>query len=341
MRKISYLLIAVTVCLSLCNVVKELDPMFVKFEMFREKFNKTYESLDELSQRFEIFKKNVESLNITGNESSNPDETHYGITQFMDLTPEEFKGNFTTLNMTHFPSNATAFFANSTNNSSLRFLQSEEKLPESFDWRDHGVLTHVKFQGGCGGCWAFSALTSLESAIFRKFGYLPVLSVQQLVDCDSGNWGCSGGIIHNAYQYIREWGVEEAVTYPYKYAQGSCRYNSLRAKFSMNNFVYLGDDDEEKMKNMLVKYGPLAITINANLLQYYTGGVINVDYDYCPYAPSHGVVIVGYGTTSGGLDYWIVRNSWGLSWGEDGYFRIARGRGLCGLNKYVTAALLD
>lgn len=339
MRRSIFLIFVATLYLLKSQVVKEKDPMFIKFEDFKEKYNKTYESLEELSKRFQIFKKNVELLNSTEN-LSNTDDSHYGITQFMDLTPEEFMGNFTIQNLT-FPSNASAYFANSTNSSSLRFLQGEEKVPESFDWRDYGVLSHIKSQGSCGGCWAFSALTSLESAIYRKYGYLPVLSVQQLVDCDGGNWGCSGGIIHNAYQYIRNYGVEEAQTYPYEYGQGSCRYNGSRSKFSLANFVYLGDGDEEKMKSMLVKYGPLAITINANLLQYYTDGVINVSYDSCPYAPSHGVVIVGYGTTTRGLDYWIVRNSWGPSWGEGGYFRIARGRGLCGINKYVTAVLLE
>lgn len=339
MRAISIVLILAALCF--CEVVKEVDPIFLKFEEFQLKFNKTYDSLEELSKRFEIFRKNLDSLKLSNNSTYSPEECHFGITQFMDMTPEEFKGNFTTLNMTDFPSNATAFFANSTFNSSRRFLQSEDIIPENFDWRDHGVLGHVKLQGSCGGCWAFSALTSLESAIYRKYGYLPILSVQQLVDCDNGNWGCSGGIIHNAYQYIRDYGVEEAQTYPYEYGQGSCRYNSRRAKFSLANFVYLGDDDEVKMKAMLIKYGPLAITINANLLQYYTGGVLNVEYESCPYAPTHGVVIVGYGTTKRGLDYWIVRNSWGPNWGEDGYFRISRGRGLCGVNKYVTAALLE
>ena len=340
MRRSTYLILVATLSWCICEVVKEKDPLFVKFEEFREKYNRTYESLEELSKRFAIFRNNVESLNFTEHSSSNPDESHYGITKFMDMTPEEFKGNFTIPNMT-FPSNASAYFANSTNNASLRFLQSEEKVPESYDWRDHGVLSHVKTQGSCGGCWAFSALTSLESAIFRKYGYLPILSVQQLVDCDNGNWGCSGGIIHNAYQYIRDYGVEEALTYPYEYGQNYCRYNVRRSKFSLANFVYLGDDDEEKMKTMLIKYGPLAITINANLLQYYTDGVINVSYESCPYAPSHGVVIVGYGTTARGLDYWIVRNSWGPNWGENGYFRIVRGKGLCGINKYVTAVLLE
>ncbi len=341
MKVIINFFIVATLCLSFATTqnVTEADPMFLKFEQFREKFNKTYESLEEFSKRFEIFRKNVNSLNKTA--SNNPDDFVYGITLFMDMTPEEFKGNFTALNMTDFPSNATAFFANSTSNSSLRFLQSEEKVPESFDWRDKDVLTHVRIQGSCGGCWAFAAVTSLESAIYRKYGFKRILSIQQLIDCDASNWGCGGGIIHNAYQYIQDYGLEEAGTYPYEFGQGSCRYNARRAKYSLANFVYAGDDDEDKIKAMLVKYGPLAITINSRLLQYYNGGVINVDYDDCPYAPTHGVVIVGYGTTARGLDYWTVLNSWGASWGEDGYFRIARGRGLCGVNKYVTAALLE
>jgi len=91
---------------------------------------------------------------------------------------------------------------------------------------------------------------------------------------------------------------------------------------------------------MLYQVGPLAVTINARNLQYYTGGVINIPYESCPYSPTHGVNIVGFGTTIYGLDYWIVRNTWGSNWGEGGYFRIARGRGLCGINQYVISAII-
>jgi len=219
--------------------------------------------------------------------------------------------------------------------------QQRKRLPRSWDWRIKGAVNAVQNQGTCGGCWAFSALANLEGQYFKKFGVLPKFSEQQLIDCDPTNSGCGGGIMHNAFAYLKQVGVSEANTYPYAEYQGYCRYNSALGNDLIKGYRFAGTTSEKMIRRMLYEVGPLAITINASTLQYYNGGVINIPYESCPYAPSHGVNLVGYGTTAAGQKYWIVRNTWGPYWGEGGYFRIARGRGLCGVNMYVVTAVLN
>jgi cathepsin F len=305
-----------------------------------EKFQKSYKSMDEMTRRYNIFKSNMDNLHLAEKKTSvDEDELTYGETIFSDLTPEEFERQYLTLNTTEeIPKDAKAVYTNNTETGTGRFLQ--EDLPTNFDWRTRGAVTPVKNQGYCGGCWAFATIENIESAYFLKYGKLPILSPQQLIDCDGSNSGCNGGLMHQAYPYIQQWGLQSAETYPYQWQQGYCSYDFNAPKYYISGYVYAGTNDEERIKHMLYNYGPLAITINARLLQYYTGGVINVDYDMCPYAPNHGVVLVGWGTTARGLDYWIVRNTYGANWGENGYFRIARGRGLCGVNQYVVSAVI-
>ena len=319
---------------------KSSNEMLEQYKNFCEKYRKSYETEAEANRRFIIFKHNYDKLNISNNTSIENSEMIEGMTEFMDLTPEEFKAQYLTLNFTELPKNATPYFANDTSTEG-RFLQAS--IPQEWDWRNYGAISPVKNQGGCGGCWAFAAVQNIESLYFLKYGKLPILSVQQVIDCDPNNWGCTGGIIHNTYPYIEAYGLQEAQSYPYQFYSGSCRYdhNGTGSKYRISGYVYSGSSDEEKIKAMLYNYGPLAITINASLLQFYVSGVMNVSYDRCPYGPTHGVVIVGYGTTSDGIDYWTIKNTWGPYWGENGYFRIARGRGLCGVNMYVVSAVVE
>jgi cathepsin F len=310
---------------------------YMQFQRFLEKYRKSYETAEELNHRFMIFKQNFDALNL---KDSNSEETIFGMTEFFDLTPDEFKRKYLTLNGTELPKDARP--VNLTDTTEGRFLS--ESVPREWDWRKVGAVSPVKNQGNCGACWAFSSIQNIESIYFIKYGKLPILSAQQLVDCSPNDSGCLGGLIHTTYPYIQTYGLYEAKDYPYEAYDGHCRYKKPlvgEARYSISGYVYSGTSDEEKIKIMLYRYGPLAITMNANILQFYVSGVIDVPYNYCPYGPTHGVVIVGYGTTSSGLDYWIIKNTYGPYWGENGYFRIARGKGLCGINQYVVSATLD
>jgi C1A family cysteine protease len=170
--------------------------------------------------------------------------------------------------------------------------------------------------------------------------YVP-LSEQQLVDCDTEyDMGCDGGLMEYAFAYLMEKGCMKEEDYPYVGYDDTCKYDESKVFLKVANWTMLATQDEVEMKEFLYSNGPLAIAINADPFQYYTGGIIDEDEWSCdPEGLNHGVVLVGYGSEDG-VDYWIIRNSWGDYWGEDGYVRVARGKGTCGVNTYVTTAVL-
>ncbi len=317
------------------GVPKE-GPIFEEYQRFLKRYNKTYSNLGEMERRYNVFSAN---FNHTKKNST------FGVTKFSDMTQEEFKKKYLKFNTTNLAAlNSTKKWYNETQiaerKKGLRFLQ-EEGVPATWDWRDQGVVNEIQNQGSCGGCWAFATIANLEGVYAKKNGYLPKYSEQQLIDCDPYNTGCDGGIMGSAYDYLKTSGIQSEVSYPYIEATNFCSYDPSQANAIVADYISAGTTDEEYIKEMLYTNGPLAITINANTLQYYTGGVLSISYDECPYAPSHGVNLVGYGTDEYGVDFWIVRNTWGPDWGENGYFRLARGYGLCGVNMYVVSAVLN
>jgi len=235
-------------------------------------------------------------------------------------------------------------------------------IPTSFDWRDHKVVTDVKDQGQCGSCWAFSTIETIESQYAIKGNPLTVMSEQLLVDCSQGcslesgqdvcNSGCDGGWQWNAFEDIMTWGgVETEAEYPYTAEDGTCNKDPSKFIAKIQNYTCLSTPDgaganEDKMAAYLVANGPIAIAMNADYLQDYSSGIIDPWFGWECDATSldHALVIVGYGQDVselyGTTYYWIVRNSWSATWGEDGYFRIVRGQGSCGLNNAVSAVIM-
>jgi cathepsin F len=318
------------------------NTLYKKYEQFMKDYEKSYDSIDEMVKRFDVFKKNYMASKLEVEKMQSTEQVSYGTTQFMDLTPEEFEKQYLTLNVGELPTESDTYYKQDNQNTE-DFLKPRnlEEIPESWDWREHGAVSAVRQQGSCGSCWAFTTVSNVESQYFLKTGKLLSLSEQQLIDCDYTNSACAGGIIDNAYRFIRaNGGLMPAAQYPYEGFKNYCRFNANAAAVTVTGYQFAGTQDEEIIKEMLYKKGPLAITVNARTLQYYQGGVIDLPYAYCPYAPNHGVNLVGYGVTAGGLKYWIIRNTWGPTWGEGGYYRIARGRGLCGVNGYVATALV-
>jgi C1A family cysteine protease len=307
--------------------------IFSKFQEFINTYSKNY-STEEYMARFNIFKDNykkMEAFNIGSNEKT---QHAQGITKFFDMTPEEYRKTIPNLKV------SVLRLLNTFERELVAYESNGTDVPDSWDWRKEGAVTYVKNEGYyCYSSWAFSIIGNLEGLNFLKYGQLVSLSEQQLVDCDSNNMGCNGGDIEEGFKFVQKNGVMLESDYPYKVIEGRCRFNNKKIALRISGYKFAASQNEEVIKEFLYKTGPLSIAINAEHLQFYTNGIINVDNDKCPpESLDHGVLLVGYGSENG-QDYWIIKNSWGSSWGEQGYFRLARGKGLCGVNTYVLSAI--
>nr|ASL04981.1 cathepsin l [Nilaparvata lugens] len=203
-------------------------------------------------------------------------------------------------------------------------------VADQVDWRQEGAVTPVKNQGKCGSCWSFSSTGALEGAHFRKTGRLVSLSEQQLIDCSSkyGNNGCNGGLMDQAFTYIRDnKGIDKEDTYPYEAADDTCRYRPADKAATDKGYHDITEGDEDALKSAVASMGPVSVAIDASResFQFYSTGVY-YEPECDPQGLDHGVLAVGYGTTEDGQDYWLVKNSWGTQWGEEGYIKMARNR---------------
>lgn len=202
-------------------------------------------------------------------------------------------------------------------------------ISENVDWRSKGAVTPVKDQGQCGSCWAFAATGALESQHFRKTGKLVSLSEQNLIDCTSayGCGGCNGGYIHKSFLYIRDNnGIDSEDYYTYLARQTSCHFERAYVAATDSGYALLTQGSEAELLKAVASIGPIAVAIHvSDSFTYYHSGVY---YDqFCDrQALNHGVLVVGYGTDSKGGDYWLVKNSWSMSWGDQGYIKMARNR---------------
>jgi len=286
------------------------------FEEWVEKHQKVYDE-HELLYRFRVFKNNLHFI-----EEFNS-ETHgftVGLNKFADLTNTEFLERYTGLNR------PLIRIADPKHQFVFEHIHS---LPSSVDWRTKGVVTEVKDQGQCGSCWSFSTTGSVEGAWALNYS-LVSLSEQNLIDCSKsyGNVGCNGGLMDYAFQYIIDnQGIDTEESYPYEETTSyDCRYKANNKGATISNFQDVTSGSESSLQNAVAYRGPVSVAIDASKMsfQLYKGGVY-----YEPRCSStnldHGVLTVGYGTGSSG-DYWIVKNSWGESWGDEGYIYMARNK---------------
>ncbi|XP_058746687.1 cysteine proteinase 15A-like [Vicia villosa] len=296
------------------------------FNRFQLKFVKYYPSKEEHRFRFGVFKSNL--MRAKRNQELDPYAVH-GVTKYSDLTEAEFRrkllGTKESFNFSSHARNAAILPAN--------------YLPENFDWRDNGAVTPVKDQGyQCGSCWAFGAMGVLEGAHYRTNKKLLILSEQQLLDCDHlcdqekfrlCDTGCMGGLATNAIEYLlHSGGAMREKDYPYLKRNASCKFDKTKIAASISNFSMISTDESQIAAN-LVKNGPLLVSINADMLKTYTSGIS------CPnicdkYGLNHDVLLIGFEK-----DAWILKNSWGANWGEEGFFRLCRGKNICGMNFWV------
>ena len=214
----------------------------------------------------------------------------------------------------------------------------------NLDYRNKGVVNDIKDQSSCGSCWAFSAIQAVESAYALKTGNLISLSEQNLIDCVRKCHGCNGGEIGCAYDYIiekQDGYFNKGSDYPYTGHEMNCAYEPSKGVCHISSYIYAVQGDESDLQAKIAQYGPASVGIDASHLsfQLYSNGIY--DEKKClSTSINHGVGCVGYGTENN-EKYWIVRNSWGKSWGENGYIRMTRGKeNQCGIATLAVIPIL-
>lgn len=301
---------------------------WLQFTNFQERFSKRYESIQELETRFQIFRTNLRSI-ILHNLDSTQNFT-MGINQFTDLTPQEFKDQYVGGLKTDVGSFGCKTFSSSASGA-----------PSSIDWRQKGAVNPVRDQGQCGSCWAFATTANAESVWAISSGQLLDLSEEFLVDCASGvgyfNMGCNGGQPDSALKYMINNGQCTESSYPYKAGTtktaGTCQKCTAAPVHFSSCYDVTPKDQVSLMAAVSKQPVVIAIEADTRYFQSYSGGIL--DSTACGTTLDHAVEIVGYGSENG-KDYWTVRNSWGSSWGEQGYFRVKKTSstndiGICGV----------
>jgi len=319
LRAATVVLLALFVALSAASLLSQ-DPELL-FKKFVNQYNKDYATNTiEYQRRFLIFKDNLKRIDEL---NSRQKTAKYAINKFADLSPKEFSKKYKGYNKTSSSPNVPVF-------SGKRGLV----VPSSFDWRTKGVVTPVKDQGQCGSCWAFSATEGVESAwIFAKHPSVE-LAPQQIVDCDQSDQGCNGGDLPTAFEYVKQNGMEPESDYPYAAVDQDCQYNSQDVVARIKSWGYATQSqDENQMLQASYTYGPLSICVDASNWSSYEGGVVTSD---CGTDLDHCVQLVGWDTYTDGTPYWIIRNSWGTSWGINGFIYVERGQDLCGVAEEPT-----
>jgi len=315
------LLVFALIGLAMANaaVFKE-DEYQLLFTRFMTQYNKKY-THDTFFYRYTVFKANMDKIYLANKQN----HTYtLGMNEMGDMTHAEFK--------------ATKLGYKRIDRSYARAKNSAgphthvKAAPASVDWRSKGAVTPIKNQQQCGSCWAFSTTGSVEGSVAIASGKLVSLSEQQLVDCSSaqGNQGCEGGLMDQAFQYIiSNNGITTETNYPYTAMDGTCNTQAAaQVASTITGYTDVTSGSESALVNA-VAIGPVSVAIEADqaCFQFYSSGILNDPS--CGTNLDHGVLAVGYSQSGG---YWIVKNSWGTSWGMDGYVEIAMGMDECGIN---------
>ena len=308
-----------------CNAMSSIidNPLWSEFKYDINKFR--WNVKNDIIKQFEIYSDNVEIV------ENNDYSFETSINKFGDMDQETF-GNF--INKGCFKKNDAHAYQSRWGTSCSNFNSITSDLPDTVDWRNEGAVTPVKDQGQCGSCWSFSATGAMEGAWAISKGNLESLSEQQLIDCSRryGDLGCNGGLMDSAFEYAIDHGMCSEDEDPYEAASDACIECDYVATFT--GCVDVTPNNQQHLKEALSR-GPVSVAIEADqkIFQFYSSGVINEAS--CGTNLDHGVLVVGYGSEDG-QDYWLVKNSWGDSWGDNGYVKIGRSNstndaGICGI----------
>jgi C1A family cysteine protease len=302
-----------------------------KFNSWKQEHGKTYPTTEHESRALASFSHNEATIHDhnTGNWTFT-----LGHNAFSDMTFEEFQEKYMAGGMALFTNKAPK-------NMERVFLSGEHapkgyKAPDSLDWVAKGAVTPVKNQAQCGSCWAFSTTGSMEGSYAISTGKLSSFSEQDLVSCDNSknggeDQGCNGGLMDNAFQWIETNGLCAEDAYPYTAGggtSGACK-KTCTPVVTVAKYTDVAKGDEDALKDAVTKQ-PVSIAVDASGSQWqlYKSGVFN--HPTCGTELDHGVLLVGYGVQAG-TDYWKIKNSWGATWGLEGYMHMQSGANMCGI----------
>lgn len=299
------------------NTVSVVPPHVAEaFQTWAATHKKTYSSPKEAAYRLSVFHKHYVEV-----EEHKKDKTltyTLGLNHFCDLTIEEIRIKHMGLN-----------FKGETTEVEMKHLEGTPSNDQ--DWVAAGAVTAVKNQGNCGSCWAFSSTGALEGLDFiaNKLAQVNSYSEQQLCDCSwaQGNQGCNGGLMQQAFTYVTKNGVATEASYPYVAHDQVCKSKS--GSFHIKSYKNVPHRSSSALSHACDTQ-PISISIHADTITKYTGGVYN--NPACGSQLDHGVLLTGYDSS-----VWHVKNSWGTSWGEQGYIRFSRTAvpdklgGICGI----------
>ncbi|TPP63785.1 Secreted cathepsin L 1 [Fasciola gigantica] len=295
-------------------------------------YNKEYNGADNEHRR-DIWEQNVKHIQEHNLRHDLGLVTYtLGLNQFTDLTFEEFKAKY-----------LIEMSPESKSLSDGISYQAEGKdVPASIDWRQYGYVTEVKAQKRCGSCWAFSTTGAMEGQYMKNLRTNVSFSEQQLIDCTRkyGNQGCGGGYMEHAYEYLKSSGLETESAYPYEARDGECRYESGHGVAKVTGYYAMYTGNEMELQKLVGAEGPAAVAVDVERdFSMYKSGIFQ-SQTCSSQNMNHAVLTVGYGTENG-IEYWIVKNSWGKWWGEGGYIRLARNRNnMCGIASWASVPMV-
>jgi len=305
------------------SIFLPFDSLDVVWTTWKTHHKRTY-ALQEETLRMAIFTQNYQRIKQFNSEN---EDTQLALNKFADLTAEEFRAQHS----------SCAFSSPARTSSKTRtFISSEKALPPYVDWREQGAVTPVKDQGKCGACWAFSTTGAIEGLYYTINQELVSFSEQQIIDCDPGpnDQGCYGGWPQHGIEYASDHGLETEDDYPYVGKAGTCKFDSNKAKYAVDVYSTVQQNSSIALKEA-VTVSPVSVLIEADekIFQFYKSGVV---YSRCGSLVNHAALVVGY-KRIGLLEAFIVKNSWGSDWGDEGYIyistdgRVNDGLGVCGI----------
>lgn len=305
-----------------------------KWMMFKVKYNKHYTDEKEEETRKAIWTVNLKRINEHNELYVRGKSTFFmAENEFGDMTHREHSSTLNGLRMREKHTNQ--YYA--VDDLYTQFIVGS--VPKQVDWRKEGYVTPVKTQGLCGSCWAFSTTGVLEGQHFKKTGKLTSLSESNLVDCSKNNDGCFGGDMDIAYDYIiQNKGIDTETRYPYVPTDEPCHFNASYVGATIIEYKNLPSGSEKVLQSAVSQIGPISVGIDASgtKFQFYAGGIYD-NHNCSQKNLDHGVLVVGYGSKTPDGDYWIVKNSWGKTWGMDGYIWMSRNKGnQCGIATYAS-----